>query len=179
MLTKEQDKSLQQALKDFIQLGYTSDQPTRELCYCPRINEFFVTTVEEKQQDIIYLVEDNNFPFSYEACIGQSWIDEVKDIINNEPTNFDYPNSIKNHIKNFVKAHILNYPTLYTLFSDFDDLKKAAYLALKYSGAMRFVRNTIAQNHADYHFANKTIYFKNLKSKAITAYEKAKENEEF
>lgn len=155
MLTKDQDKSLQQALKDFIKLLFTTEQREVYLYYAPD-SKSFIASDGEAPQRTLYLMSGKPFKLRWEDFLTTTYTEEVKAIIN-DPTKaeYDYPPEIISEVKKLAASGFYNY--------DNDSNEEI----LINSGAAAFILNNAIQENILYFTYVDKHYFNFLYHKAI------------
>lgn len=158
MLTKEQDKSLQQALKEFIKLLFATEQEEVKLYYAPD-SKSFIASDGEAPQRTLYLMSGKPVKLQWENLLTTTYTEEVKAIIN-DPTKaeYDYPPEIISEVKKLAASGFYNY--------DNDSNEEI----LINSGAAAFILNNAIQENILYFTHVDKHYFNFLYHKAIEEY---------
>lgn len=153
MLTKEQDKSLQQALKDFIKLLFTTDKGEVYLYYATD-SKSFIASDGESPQRALYIMRGKPVKLQWRELLTTTYTEEVKAIIN-DPTKaeYDYPPKIINEVKKLAACGCY----------DNEDNEKILII----SGAAAFILNNAIQENILYFTHGDNRYFNFLYYKAI------------
>lgn len=155
MLTKEQDKSLQQALKEFIKLLFTTEQREVYLYYSPD-SKSFIASDGEAPQRTLYLMSGKPVQLRWEDFLTATYTEEVKAVIN-DPTKaeYNYPPEIIRDVKELATSGFYNYN---------NDSNKEILI---HSGAADFILNNAIQENILYFIHEDNRYFNFLYYKAI------------
>lgn len=158
MLTKDQDKSLQQALKDFIKLLFTTKQWEVYLYYAPD-SKSFIASDGESPQGTLYIMRGKAVKLQWRELLTTTYTEEIKAIIN-DPTKaeYTYPPAIINDIKSLAASGFYDYGN--------DENEKI----LIDSGAADFILDSAIQENILYFTHVDKHYFNFLYHKAIEEY---------
>lgn len=158
MITKDEDKSLQQALKEFIKLLFTTDKAEVKLYYVPKNRTFTVSDCEDPR-NARYLMSGKPICLRWEDFLTTTYTEEVKAIIN-DPTKaeYDYPPEIISEVKKLAASGFYNY--------DNDSNEEI----LINSGAAAFILNNAIQENILYFIHEDNRYFNFLYCRAVREY---------
>lgn len=158
MLTKEQDKSLQQALKEFIKLLFTTDKEEVYLYYAPD-SKSFIASDGESPQGTLYIMRGKAVKLQWRKLLTTTYTEEVKAIIN-DPTKaeYTYPPEIISEVKKLAACGYYDYGN-----EDNEEI-------LIYSGAADFILDSAIQKNILYFTDVDKHYFNFLYHKAIEEY---------
>lgn len=153
MLTKEQEKDLEETLEEFVEGIFTSytDGPTELHLYYDEEYQKFDTSIDDCYE--IYILSRPIINWRDTLCHSLS--EEVQDILNNpKDAEYSYPQEIINSVRELVESE------------DYD-IETEAEEILNGSGAADF----IGEENAKYYTEVDTGWMKELKKEAIKAYE--------
>lgn len=158
MLTKEQDKSLQAALKEFIKLLFTSERWEVYLYYSPD-SKSFIASDGESPQGTLYIMRGKAVKLQWRKLLTTTYTEEVKAIIN-DPTKaeYTYPPEIISEVKKLAACGYYDYGN--------DENEKI----LIDSGAADFILDSAIQENILYFTHVDKHYFNFLYHKAIEEY---------
>lgn len=165
MLTENQDKSLQAALKDFIELLFTSRHPYTKLYYYTRTDSFFADDCEYEPDDGLYLISRETIKLDWNSGLSCSYSEELEKIlINSDKTEYNYSQHIIDNAKELAQQYDYD-PEDYTRYEeDVHDI-------LKESGAADFILEEMIKENIRHYTEEDNTIICDLKNEAIEAYE--------